>query len=514
VTESKEAALDPRRPLLSQGDLVDHFEVMRFLGRGGMGEVYLARDTKLGRRVALKFVHPEALGTEGDSGALDRFMFEARATARFSHPHIVTVFGVGEHAGRPYLALEYLEGKTLRRLVQERGRLPASEAIAIAQAVAEALVEAHSHDLLHRDLKPENVIIPRDGRLRVLDFGLAKPVAAPDRAGEGAADQASSQALEPLGRNRFETADGKIVGTPMYMAPEQWLAMPSTAATDVWALGVMLFELLTGRPPFAAATACALCAVVCSDDSAPVLEGPERLPAELTELVGRCLDKLPGGRPQASEVVESLRRLHAPAPGASPASTDNAGLASTQFSAGGRTKGRTIAAIALAATAVAAVSLAAYFAFSGSRDDGPRAGRSPPADVAVRRVEPPSAPPRDGVVTISLRGVPEGATVFLDGDRVDGTVLRVARSSAPREIRVELAGRAPWTKTVAPDRNREVAVELAARSGPAPTPRALAARPPPRATPLDAGAAAPAPAPAEGPAPAAEPSFVEQFDPR
>lgn len=160
------------RRLVRSGDQVDHYKVSRLLGRGGMGEVYLARDTRLGRRVALKVLRPQALGS---GRAVARFLHEAQTTARFAHPHIVTVFGVGEHEGHPYVALEYLEGQTLRQRLRE-GRLGIREATRVGLAVADALREAHRHRVLHRDLKPENVMIPRDGRVRVLDFGLAKRV--------------------------------------------------------------------------------------------------------------------------------------------------------------------------------------------------------------------------------------------------------------------------------------------------------------------------------------------------
>jgi serine/threonine protein kinase len=145
VHEHAEAVIAP-------GTMVDSFKVARLIGRGGMGEVYLARDMKLGRKVALKVVHPEALG---DARNAERFSFEARVTARFSHPHIVTIFAVGEHNGSPYVALEYLEGQTLRERMEEL-RPSVKETLRIGLAIAEALSEAHRHKVLHRDLKPEN----------------------------------------------------------------------------------------------------------------------------------------------------------------------------------------------------------------------------------------------------------------------------------------------------------------------------------------------------------------------
>ncbi len=163
---------------LAAGTVIDQFVVVRMLARGGMGEVYLARDTKLGRRVALKLIHPELLAARG---AVEQFLAEARITAKFDHPHIVQLYAVGEHLGLPYVALAYLEGQNLGQRLTER-RLSRQEALRFALAIAEALQEAHRHGVLHRDLKPANVVIVRDGRLRVVDFGLAKAVRTMDGA--------------------------------------------------------------------------------------------------------------------------------------------------------------------------------------------------------------------------------------------------------------------------------------------------------------------------------------------
>src|SRR5262249_2074864 len=154
---------------------------------------------------------------QGD--AVERFLEEARATASFNHPHIVTLHAVGEHDGQPYLALEYLDGESLRTRLTT-GPLPARAALRCARAVAEAIAEAHRRGLVHADLKPENIVIPRDGRVRVVDFGLAKLAGGTPNSGSG---------------------------TPAYMAPERWRGAPPTGAIDVWAFGIMLHELITGR---------------------------------------------------------------------------------------------------------------------------------------------------------------------------------------------------------------------------------------------------------------------------
>ncbi len=194
---------------LVPGARVDGYQILGRLGRGGMGEVFLARDVKLGRKVALKVIR-DLPGLESRE-ARERFLFEARTTARFSHPHIVTVYGVGEHEGCPYLALEHLEGQSLAQRLEEE-RPSSRDALRVVLCVAEALAEAHRHGVLHRDLKPANIMIPRDGRARVLDFGLAKAVERP-------ADAARAELVEDDG-DLFRSRGDGLRGSPPYMAPE------------------------------------------------------------------------------------------------------------------------------------------------------------------------------------------------------------------------------------------------------------------------------------------------------
>jgi WD40 repeat protein/tRNA A-37 threonylcarbamoyl transferase component Bud32 len=269
--------------------MVDHFRVMRLLAQGGMGEVYLARDTKLGRKVALKLIRAKLMAS---ASARERFLFEARATATFNHPHIVTLYEVGEVDGNPYVALEYVEGQTLRqRIVQERPAL--RESMRIGLAVSEALREAHRHGILHRDLKPTNILIAGDGRLRVVDFGLAKALGGEERAVDGALEETQGPR-----------------GTPGYMAPEQWRGDETSPATDVWALGLVLHELIYGKHPYdERPTVDSLRAAVDSPAPVPRLPTPENVPHELIELIARCLAKLPSQRPHASEICDELERL-------------------------------------------------------------------------------------------------------------------------------------------------------------------------------------------------------------
>jgi eukaryotic-like serine/threonine-protein kinase len=287
VSLTEVARTDDGDELLEEGTRVGDFCILGLLGEGAMGQVYLAFDVTLGRRVALKLVKRSVM-QGGDAG---RFLEEARATASFNHPHIVTLHAVGEYVGRPYLALEYLDGESLRGRLAA-GPLPVLEALHHGRAIAEAIAEAHRHGLVHADLKPDNVVLPRDGRLRVVDFGLAK------LAGGGEAGKVSS-----------------VSGTPAYMAPERWRGASPTGAIDVWAFGVMLHELVTGRRPIPDAMLARLGFV---RDRLPLANLPE---APWAQLVRDCLALAPASRPDAAELVRRLGELieqHTPKPGPAP----------------------------------------------------------------------------------------------------------------------------------------------------------------------------------------------------
>jgi len=328
--------------------MVDSFSVTRLLGQGGMGEVYLARDTKLGRKVALKLINAAQLGSKR---AVERFLFEARTTAQFSHPHIVTIYAAGEFQGSPYIAMEYLEGQTLKQRIREE-RPSLRESLRIALAITEALKEAHRHNVLHRDLKPENVLLAKDGRLRVVDFGLAKvvpgvgvPPSAQQIWGRIAtnewsmmlssdprdasissgqvvtapaievADQVTMQGVRSASDEGAAGSGGsggereKVIGTPAYMAPEQWCDFPSTGATDVWALGVILFELVANRRPYLETVARDLMEKVMAPEPVPSLMTAAEAPGELVALVDRCLSKLPERRPSIVDVADNLQQI-------------------------------------------------------------------------------------------------------------------------------------------------------------------------------------------------------------
>jgi hypothetical protein len=275
--------------------LVGRFRVLSHLGGGGMGDVYLAEDTALGRRVALKLIQRRWVESQE---ALTRFQIEARATARLRHRHIVTIHEIGAFEGMPYLALEYLEGRTLAEHALDASGvalLPVTEVLRIGQAIAEALAEAHRNGVVHRDLKPANVHVGQRGEVRVLDFGLAKIADV---------DPAASLATAATATDHTQLA-----GTPLYIPPERWEGRASTPAADVWALGVVLHELASGARPFSGPNGHALARAILTEDP-PALD--PQLPAGLRQLVSDCLAKAPERRPTAAAAAEALRQLLAP----------------------------------------------------------------------------------------------------------------------------------------------------------------------------------------------------------
>ena len=275
-------------PRFDEGQVVGPYKIASEIGRGGMGRVYGAVDTRLGRAVALK-VLPPALA--GDPRERERLRREARAAASLTHPGICTVFALEEIEGEVFIVSELVNGETLRTLI-ERGPTPSpAELMETARQVAAALGSAHDAGVTHRDLKPENVMRTRDGRLKILDFGLA--VAGP-RIGGGE------------GEPRL-TLPGGLVGTPAYMAPEQLNGKPTDVRTDVFAYGVVLHEYATGVHPFAAETPLAQAASVLHGEPRPLRELRPDVPLPLALALERCLRKLPGERfSSAGEVSRAL----------------------------------------------------------------------------------------------------------------------------------------------------------------------------------------------------------------
>ncbi|MCU0251291.1 MAG: protein kinase [Vicinamibacterales bacterium] len=277
------------------GRTVSHYRILKLLGRGGMGTVYQAEDTRLGRQVALKFL-PADLAS--DRHALDRFQREARAASALNHPHICTIHDIDEAAGEPFIAMELLEGQTLKEHIQGRP-LPAPEVVELALQLADALEAAHAKGIIHRDIKPANVFVTARGSAKLLDFGLAKVAA-----------DARAAAEAPTVPAEWMTGAGVALGTVGYMSPEQVRGEGLDGRTDLFSFGVVLYEMVTGRAPFQGATAGAvLGAILHMAPAAPLRLNPE-LPAALERIVNRLLEKDRALRYQsAADLVVDLQRL-------------------------------------------------------------------------------------------------------------------------------------------------------------------------------------------------------------
>ena len=259
--------------------IISHYRILEKLGEGGMGVVYKARDTHLDRNVALKILPPDKVA---DPERRRRFVQEARAASALSHPGIVTIYDIDNAGGVYFIAMEYVPGKTLDRLIGRKG-LPLETALGYAVQIADALARAHGAGIVHRDLKPSNLIVANDGVVKILDFGLAKLVEPP-----------TSEETQTLTVGRSEapvTEEGKIVGTVAYMSPEQAQGKPVDARSDIFSFGSVLFEMLTGRRPFTGETTVAtLAAILNQEPSSPSgVAGP--LPQEVERALMRCLRK-------------------------------------------------------------------------------------------------------------------------------------------------------------------------------------------------------------------------------
>jgi serine/threonine protein kinase/tetratricopeptide (TPR) repeat protein len=275
---AREMAAHQTRSLV--GQLLGSYKIVSLLGVGGMGEVYRAHDIKLGRDVAIK-VLPAAF--VDDLERLARFQREARMLAALNHPNIATIHGLEQSGGLHYLVMELVEGETLAERIS-RGALPVGEALEVAEQIAEALEAAHERGVIHRDLKPANINLTPEGRVKVLDFGLAKAFA-----GEGG-DLSNAPTLTALG-----TEEGRILGTPAYMSPEQARGKPVDKRTDIWAFGCVLCELLTAQRPFRGETPTDTVAAILTQE--PDWQAlPTGVPPRIRELLQRCLQKEPQRR--------------------------------------------------------------------------------------------------------------------------------------------------------------------------------------------------------------------------
>ena len=277
---------------ISEGDFVSHYKIHSKIGAGGMGEVYLATDTLLERKVALKVLPSDVSASDH---RIRRFLQEAKAASSLNHPHIITIHEVGEENSTHYIATEFIKGETLREAIT-RAPLKIGRAIEISIQVASALAAAHEVNIVHRDIKPENVMLREDGYVKVLDFGLAKLL--------------QQEAPDPEAATLVNTAAGVVMGTISYMSPEQARGLEVDGRTDVWSLGAVLYEMVTGRPPFEGATMSDVLASLLDREPPPLARYSPGVPADLERIIRKALAKDRDERYQtAKDLLIDLKAL-------------------------------------------------------------------------------------------------------------------------------------------------------------------------------------------------------------
>ena len=278
-----------------QRSTLGHYKIIKLIGSGGMGEVFLAEDPRLGRRVAIKLLPRSFLE---DPSRIFRFQQEARAASSISHPNIAHIYEIGVDAGCHFTSMEFIDGITLRRLMDQR-RLELQEAVNIALQVGSALVAAHTSRIIHRDIKPENIMIHRDGHIKVLDFGLAKLT-----------DRISEHWDAATIIDAVETQPGMVMGSPAYMSPEQARGLEVDARTDIWSLGIVLYEMVTGWTPFHGSTNMDVLAGVLKEKPTPLIEHIDNAPPGLEKILKKMLSKDKDERYlSSSDMITDLQNL-------------------------------------------------------------------------------------------------------------------------------------------------------------------------------------------------------------
>jgi serine/threonine protein kinase len=283
-------------PELSAGQHIGHYKILNLLGAGGMGEVYLAHDTSLGRKIALKLLPSDFTI---DDERVRRFQQEARAASALNHPNILTIYEIGRFDNRPFMATEFIEGRTLRQVATGPG-LSLNHALEIAVQIAGALAAAHQAGIVHRDIKPENIMLRPDGYVKVLDFGLAKLTE----------QEVSTSDTKAWTIEQLDTQPGMVLGTAKYMSPEQARGLKVDGRSDIFSLGVLLYEMVTGRAPFEGDTTSDLIASILKVDPPPLAEHSPDAPNELQSIISKALSKEKEDRYQAAgDMLVALRGL-------------------------------------------------------------------------------------------------------------------------------------------------------------------------------------------------------------
>ena len=401
------------------GETLARYKIVDKLGVGGMGEVYLAEDTELDRKVALKMLPSEMAG---DPERLERFRREAKAVAALNHPNIVTIYSIEESGGTQFLTMEHVEGESLDHMLPPTG-MPLTQVFDIAIPLADALATAHERGLVHRDLKPAQVMVHKDGRGKVLDFGLAKLTQ------EDVPEGAEGDLTQIPTRIATLTGEGMVMGTAPYMSPEQVEGRAMDHRTDIFSLGVLLYELATGRRPFSSDNSAGLVSAILRDTPSSVTEINPGLPRHLARIVQHCLEKDPEARYQsAKDVRNELRSLRREVDSGTVTTGSGVAPAETPLGEPQKKKGPGLWA-SLAAAALLILVIGWWFGRGGGPESSDSVASSEPTTVAVAtQSEVPSvavlpfknlsADPDNEYFTDGLTEELIGALVKVDGLRI------------------------------------------------------------------------------------------------
>lgn len=409
--------------------------IVKELGKGAMGVVYQAHDPQIDRLVALKVLRPDRMTTEA---FLQRFMKEAKAIGRLSHPNMVIVYDVGEDHGTVYIAMEFLEGKPLNELIQIDS-FQSEEIIELGVQVAEALDYAHRKGIVHRDIKPSNIIVQPDGHIKITDFGIAH-----------IEDPEATQ----------QTQAGEILGTPAYMSPEQVLSQPVDGRSDLFSLGVILYELATGKRPFQGENLAAMFRMITGEEPPEPITLNPALPRELSRTIMKCLAKSPEQRfATGRELAEALRgavRKAAPAPAPTPPAPKPAS----------RVLISSLAAVLLAGI----IGFAVYHIIIKPKPAPvvvtPEPSRTDLQPGTTAPTKPPPEPPPPDIVPklggLKIETTPAGAQVLVDGENKGITPLNIQVPPGAHEVRLVLADYGDWEAQVkvVEDKVTHIPVEL------------------------------------------------------
>jgi len=281
------------------GDTIRHYHLDRLLGKGGMGAVYLARDTRLNRPVAIKVLHPK-LAVQGSLKS--RFFREARSAAAITHPAIAQIYEIDEWKDITHIVMEYVQGQTLGELIK-KGELDLASSVEVALQVAEGLSKAHQTGIIHRDIKPANIMVTPEGHVKLLDFGLAKLLAGQSSVDHAASPSSGTEVL-------YQTTAGTVLGTIAYMSPEQTRGQTMGPPSDIFSLGIVMYEMIAGKLPFTGESPVDTMHAIVYDEVEPVTVIRKNLPAEVHRIISTCLRKLPRDRyPDAGRLAADLKQL-------------------------------------------------------------------------------------------------------------------------------------------------------------------------------------------------------------